>query len=132
MKGFYHIWAWRPSWSCDLEHLYKLSFPLPKEANKRYYMSHVMRKPAFCICENKDTDQLRSYCISAFVFTTQIVEFLFFLNLKFPAYNHLLWLYSPVCVGPIRKPKDRFSHVVAHINNEVSNADLIRLGISTG
>ena len=24
-----------------------------------YYMSHVMRKPAFCICENKDADQLR-------------------------------------------------------------------------
>ena len=22
----------RPSWSCDLYHLYKLSFPLPKEA----------------------------------------------------------------------------------------------------
>ena len=22
-------------------------------------MSHVMRKPAFCICENKDTHQLR-------------------------------------------------------------------------
>ena len=20
-KGFYHIWAWRPSWSCDLDHL---------------------------------------------------------------------------------------------------------------
>ena len=31
-KGLYHIWAWRPSWSCDLDHLYKLSFPLPKEA----------------------------------------------------------------------------------------------------
>ena len=30
-KGFYHIWAWRPSWSCDLYHLYKLSFPLLKE-----------------------------------------------------------------------------------------------------
>ena len=31
LKGFYHIWALRPSWSCDLYHLYKLSFPLPKE-----------------------------------------------------------------------------------------------------
>ena len=30
-KGFYHIWAWRPSWSCDLYDLHKLSFPLPKE-----------------------------------------------------------------------------------------------------
>ena len=26
------IRAWRPSWSCDLDHLYKLLFPLPKEA----------------------------------------------------------------------------------------------------
>ena len=24
-------------------------------------MSLVMRKPAFCICENKDADQLRGY-----------------------------------------------------------------------
>ena len=29
---FNHIWAWQPSWSCDLDHLYKLLFPLPKEA----------------------------------------------------------------------------------------------------
>ena len=26
------------------------------------HMSLVMRKPAFCICENKDADQLRSNC----------------------------------------------------------------------
>ena len=31
-KGLYHIWAWRLSWLCDLDYLYKLSFPLPKEA----------------------------------------------------------------------------------------------------
>ena len=24
-----------------------------------FYMSRVVRKPAFCICENKDADQLR-------------------------------------------------------------------------
>ena len=30
-KGFYHIWAWRPSWLCDLNHLNQFSFPLPKE-----------------------------------------------------------------------------------------------------
>ena len=34
-KGFYHICAWRPSWSCDLDHLYKLLFPLPKEAPQK-------------------------------------------------------------------------------------------------
>ena len=31
-KGFEHFLAWRPSWSCDLHHLYKLLFPHPKEA----------------------------------------------------------------------------------------------------
>ena len=27
-----------------------------------YEMSRVVRKPAFCICENKDADQLRGNC----------------------------------------------------------------------
>ena len=37
----------------------------------RSHISRVMGKPAFCICENKGTDQLR---ISHFVFTTYIVQ----------------------------------------------------------
>ena len=44
-------------------------------------MSRVVRKPAFCICENKGADQP----ISAFVFTTRKVQPLFFLNPKFQA-----------------------------------------------
>ena len=38
LKGFYHIWAWLPSWSCDLDHLYKLWFPLPKEAPHKIWL----------------------------------------------------------------------------------------------
>ena len=30
-EGFYHIWAWRPSWSCDQDHLSRLSFSYPIE-----------------------------------------------------------------------------------------------------
>ena len=32
-KAFHHIWAWFPSWSYDLGHLYKLSlkFGIPKK-----------------------------------------------------------------------------------------------------
>ena len=30
--GFYHIWAWRPSWSMDRDRFSNLSFPHPKEA----------------------------------------------------------------------------------------------------
>ena len=36
--GFYHIWVWRTSWSCDLDHFYKLSFPLPKEAPHKIWL----------------------------------------------------------------------------------------------
>ena len=39
-------------------------------------MSLVVRKPAFCICENKDADQL-----CAFVFAIRIVS-LYYLNPK--------------------------------------------------
>ena len=44
--------------------------------------------------------------ISAFVFATQIVQSLYFLNPKFSSNSHLQWLYSLVCVGcgPGRKP----------------------------
>ena len=42
---------------------------------------------------------------SAFVFATQIVQSLFFLNVKFQASNLLLLLYRPVCVGPGQNSK---------------------------
>ena len=32
LKGFYHIWKWRPSWSCDQDYFFKLSFPHPKKS----------------------------------------------------------------------------------------------------
>ena len=43
--------------------------------------------------------------ISAFVFAIRIVQFLYYLNPKFQASSHILWLYSLVCVGPGRKPR---------------------------
>ena len=43
--------------------------------------------------------------ISTFVFTTRIVQFLFFLNPKSQVSSHLLSLYSSVCVRPGRKPQ---------------------------
>ena len=32
LSGFYHIWAWQPSWSSDLDFATKLSPPLPMDA----------------------------------------------------------------------------------------------------
>ena len=53
--------------------------------------------------------------ISTFVFATRIVQSLYFLSPKLQASSHLLWLYSPVCVRLVGKPKDRFSHNEAQI-----------------
>ena len=73
----------------------------------KYEPLYNMRKPAFSICENKDADQLRSYCAAdqRLCFCIRIVQSLFFLNLKFQASSHLQWLYSPVCVRPGQKPR---------------------------
>ena len=32
LSGFSHIWAWRPSWSCNPDFTNKPSFPLPIDA----------------------------------------------------------------------------------------------------
>ena len=42
--------------------------------------------------------------ISALVFAIRIVQSLYYLNPKFQASSHLMFLYSPVCVAPGRKP----------------------------
>ena len=73
-------------------------------------MSRCTRKPTICVSKNKGADQLCSNrftakLISAFVFATWTVQSLFFLKQKFQASSHLQCLYSPVCVGPSRKPK---------------------------
>ena len=66
-----------------------------------------MRKPDFCICENKGADQLSvtAKLISAFVLATQIVQSLLYLNPKFQVSGYFLKLCSLVCVGPGRKPR---------------------------
>ena len=43
--------------------------------------------------------------ISSFVFDIRIVRSLYYRNPKFQASSHLLWLYSPVCVGTGLKPR---------------------------
>ena len=77
------------------------------KAKSKYDMSLVMRKPAFCICENKDADQLRGNRETdqrlCFHYTDSIIPLL--LKFKFQASSPLLWLYSTVCVGPGRKPR---------------------------
>ena len=90
-----------------------------------------MRKPAFCICENKDADQLRGNCEAdadqrlCFRYTDSTIP-LPLLNLIIQASCNLLWMYSLVCVGPGRKPEDMFRYDEAHLNLIVFFAELIQ------
>ena len=72
--------------------------------------------------------------ISAFVFATCIVQFLFFLKPKFPVSSHLLCLYSTVCVEPVQKPHCWLSHDelkrVTGIPSENSREGLDSISIS--
>ena len=76
-----------------------------------------MGKPTICIAKTKTqiSFAVTAKLISAFVFATQIVQFLFYLNPKFQASSSFLNLYRSVCVGPVWKPHCWFSHEVAHL-----------------
>ena len=90
------------------------------------YMSRVVRKPAFCICKNKDVDQLRGnreadqrLCFRYIDSTIPLLP-----KPKFQASSHLLWLYSLVCVGPgwkSRRPvfSQRFSYIPSSLYNNI-------------
>ena len=72
------------------------------------YMILVVRKPDFCIYAKTKTQisfAVTAQLVSAFVFATWIVQSLYFLNPKFQASSHLLWLYSLVRVGSGRKSR---------------------------
>ena len=72
------------------------------------YLSLVMRKPAFCICKNKEADQLRGNYEAdqrlCFRYTDSTTPLLYIYP-KVQASSHLLWLYSPVCVEPGQKSR---------------------------
>ena len=79
-----------------------------------------MRKPAFFIYKNKDADQLcgnreadQPLC---FRYTDSTIPL--HLNPKFHASRHILQLYSPVCVGPGRKPRRPVFSVQSHLASD--------------
>ena len=48
LKGFYHILAWRPSWSCDQDITNKISMPLSKQApHKSNLIDQVVSEKIF-------------------------------------------------------------------------------------
>ena len=56
-KGFCYLLPWRPSWSCDLDHFYKLSFSLTKNAPHDVWLCLVSEKKIFAYYGN-----IQVYC----------------------------------------------------------------------
>ena len=78
-------------------------------------MSLIMRKPFFCICENKDPDQLRLF----FHYTDSTIPLLpiKIRNFKSPAiFCGCTARFMSDLVG---NPEDRFSHNEAHIIKQI-------------
>ena len=93
-------------------------------------MSLATRKTDFCLFENKGADQLGSntaQLISAFVFATHKVQFLFFINPKFQVSS-----LSRQCTGRfvsdlVRNPEDLFFRVAAQMGILIMTIETIWL-----
>ena len=62
-------------------------------------MSPVMRKRAFCICKNKNADQLGGNREADQRLRFRICKKYILPKSEFQVSSHFLWLYSSVCVG---------------------------------
>ena len=83
-------------------HYSKLSVLAGQEScHIQFEMSHVTRKTALCICENKGPDQLCSHC--CFRYKDSAIHLLSQSNISISISTYLLGLYSPVCAGPRQK-----------------------------
>ena len=87
-----------------------------KDMCSEYLMSHVMRKPDVCLCENKGADQLCSICTA-----DQQLSFCY-KDGTTPTYIQNFKLLVCICLctywfvsDMVGNPDDRFSHVTALI-----------------
>ena len=79
-------------------------------------MSPVMRKPAFCICKNKNADQLGSNREANQRLRFRICKKYILPKSEFQVSSLFLWLYSPVCVGLGRGLRSGVGGGGAHIS----------------
>ena len=90
------------------------SFPKVGHSPTKTELSCFMRKPVSAAkVKTQISRAVTVQLIRAFVFATTIIHSLYFLNSKFQASIHLLWLLVLELVGNL---KDRFSRDAAQIN----------------
>ena len=76
----------------------------PEVAKTKLATSKENRLSAYAKTKTQISCTVTAQLISAFVFASREVQFLFFLNLKFQVASHFLQLHRRVCVRPGRKP----------------------------
>ena len=80
-----------------------------------------MRKPAFCICENKDADQLRGNREAdqrlCFRYIDSTIPLLpnYEISSLYPSFVVVVWFVW----DQVGNPEDRFSHNEAHLSRQV-------------
>ena len=81
------------------------------------YLGLILRKPDFCLCENKGADQLRSNCKAdhAFVFAKWIVQFSSTYSQNFKHLACLCDCTAQFVSHLVGNPKDLLSRDVAHL-----------------
>ena len=91
------------------------------------YLSHVMRKSAsFCICKNKDADQLCGNCAADQCLCFGYIDTTITLLSKSEISSiQPSVAVSPVCVGPGRKPRGQIFSDAAHLWQFSIEADVL-------
>ena len=84
-------------------------------------MSHGMRKLTFCICENKDADQLRGNCEANQRLCFRYIDSMIPLHSKYEI-SSLLPSSVAVSVGPGLKPECWFSHDAAQMTDQTGES----------
>ena len=132
MKGFYHIWAWRPSWSCDLDFLYTHWFPLPIDASykiwlwlaKRFQRRRSLKlwtddgrrtpdhgHPISSPCEPNGSGELIMGKFICHEWVKQVCEILhMFMRLQSYKYHNVIIMISYVPTYMYIKCSDNYSH----------------------
>ena len=80
------------------QHVCRLARPFEPRCEKTGFFAYAKAKTQISFA-------VTAKLISASVFATRIVQSLYFLDTKFQASSHLLWLHSLFCVEPGRKPR---------------------------
>ena len=90
-KDFYHIWAWRPSWSCDLDRLKKLLFPLAMKAPYEIWL--WLAKQFLRRSNLKSVDERRQTADDGGLLTYKLTSEPGSLTLRtVGSWNHQVWL----------------------------------------